>query len=76
MVNLIIIIERVNACGYTLSLSVWEYQWDQICKRGVEVRGHVDSCSLPVALNSRDSLYRGRCVTFTLHDQSSDRRSD
>ena len=48
-------------------------QWDKMCKTDGEVRGLVDCYSPSVALNTRDALYGGRCATFELHDQSTDR---
>ena len=65
-------VESVKTCGYMYSI-MWECQWDKICKTDVDVRGHVDSYSLEAVLNPRDALYGGRCETFSLHDQSTDR---
>ena len=65
-------IERVKTCGYMYSI-MWECQWDKISKTDVEVRGHMDSYLLVGVLNPRDALYVGRCETFSLHDQSTDR---
>ena len=62
-------VERVKTCGYMYSI-MWECQCDKICKTYVEVRGHVDSCSLADVMNPRDALYGG---CFAHHDQSTDR---
>ena len=56
-------IERVKTCGYKESI-MWECQWENNCRADIEVRVHVDSFSLSVALNPRDALYGGHCETF------------
>ena len=65
-------IELVKSCSNMYSI-MWECQWDKICKTDVVVRGHLDNYSLADVLNPRDALYGGRCATFALLDQSTDR---
>ena len=65
-------IERVMTYGYMYSI-MWECQLDKFCKTDVEVRGHVDSYSLADVLNTCDAMCGGRCETFDLHHQSTDR---
>ena len=52
--------------GYMISV-MWKCEWDKLVKENSQTKEHVESCSLSSPLTPRESLYGGRCETFSLH---------